>query len=133
MSHDYYLAQAEDAFAAAGGDVDNAGQLAAWAEAARSRPDMMRLGVIVAADGQLIAETIRLHVTVAISAVYVNRLLVDLPDPSDVRGTILDLAVGSIRRQLGQPVIHVPAWQVCTGAARRLVAARPAHRAEVGV
>jgi len=107
----------------AGGDPGNAGPLAAWAEDARLHRDWQRLGVIVAYDGTLIAETIRLNVLVGVSVVYVTDALVELPDPDDAEGTILDLACGAIRQQIGQPIIHVPAWQVCTGAARGVVSA----------
>lgn len=123
MSHKYFRAQADDMFAQAGGDPANAGPLAAWAETTRLHRDWQRLGVIVAYDGTLVAETIRLNVLPGVSVTYVVELLVELPNPSDVDGTILDLACGVIRNQVGQPVIHVPAWQVCTGAARRVVVA----------
>ena len=123
MSSEYFEAQARDVFMAAGGDPANSRPLATWAEDARANRDWRRLGVVVAQDGRLIAETIRLNVLVGVTVVYVTDVLVDLPDPGDVDGTILDLACGVIRNQIGQPVIHVPAWQVCTGAARRVVVA----------
>ena len=123
MSSEYFAAQAADVFMAAGGDPANSKPLAAWAEDARANRDWRRLGVIVAQDGRLIAETIRLNVLAGVSVTYVTDVLVDLPDPGDVDGTILDLACGAIRQQIGQPVIHVPAWQVCTGAARGVVCA----------
>ncbi|MEA5053324.1 MAG: hypothetical protein VB093_07775 [Propionicimonas sp.] len=123
MASEYFEAQAADVMATAGGDPANAGQLAAWAEDARLRRDWQRLGVIVAYDGTLVAETIRLNVLVGVSVVYVTDALVELPDPDDAEGTLLDLACGAIRQQIGQPIIHVPAWQVCTGAARGVVSA----------
>ena len=119
MSHKYFRAQADDMFAQAGGDPGNAGPLAAWAENTRLHRDWQRLGVIVAYDGTLVAETIRLNVLPGVSVTYVVELLVELSNPSDVDGTILDLACGVIRNQVGQPVIHVPAWQVCQGAKHR--------------
>ena len=123
MSSTYFEAQARDVFMAAGGDPANSRPLATWAEDARANRDWRRLGVVVAQDGRLIAETIRLNVLAGVSVVYVTDVLVGVPDPADIDGTILDLACGAIRQQIGQPVIHVPAWQVCTGAARGVVCA----------
>ena len=132
MSHKYFRAQADDMFAQAGGDPANAGPLAAWAENTRLHRDWQRLGVIVAYDGTLIAETVRLNIMVGITAVYVVDLLVELPDPEDVDGVLLDLAVASIRRQLGAPVIHVPAWSTCSGRSRGVVCAGVPRRQTAG-
>ena len=120
MSSEYFEAQARDVFMAAGGDPANSRPLATWAEDARANRDWRRLGVVVAQDGRLIAETIRLNV------------LVDLPDPGDVDGTILDLACGAIRQQIAMPVIHVPAWQVCSGRSRGIVRAGVPRRQTAG-
>ena len=132
MASEYFEAQAADVMATAGGDPANAGQLAAWAEDARLRRDWQRLGVIVAYDGTLVAETIRLNVLVGVTVVYVTDVLIDLPDPADIDGTILDLACGAIRQQIGQPVIHVPAWQVCSGRSRSIVRAGVPRRQTTG-
>ena len=132
MSSEYFAAQAADVFMAAGGDPANSKPLAAWAEDARANRDWRRLGVVVAQDGRLIAETIRLNVLVGVTVVYVTDVLIDLPDPGDVDGTILDLACGAIRQQIGQPVIHVPAWQVCSGRSRGVVSAGVPRRQTTG-
>ena len=83
MSSEYFEAQARDVMERAGGDPGNAGPLAAWAEDARLHRDWQRLGVIVAYDGTLIAETVRLNIMVGITSTYVVDLLVELPDPDD--------------------------------------------------
>ena len=132
MSSEYFEAQARDVMERAGGDPGNAGPLAAWAEDARLHRDWQRLGVIVAYDGTLIAETIRLNVLAGVTVVYVTDVLVDLPDPDDIDGTILDLACGAIRQQIGQPVIHVPAWQVGSGRSRGIVCAGVPRRQTAG-
>ena len=132
MSSEYFEAQARDVMERACGDPGNAGPLAAWAEDARLHRDWQRLGVIVAYDGTLVAETIRLNVLVGITATYVVDLLVELPDPDDVDGVLLDLAVASIRRQLGAPVIHVPAWSTCSGRSRGVVCAGVPRRQTAG-
>ena len=100
MSSEYFAAQAADVFMAAGGDPANSRPLATWAEDARANRDWRRLGVVVAQDGRLIAETIRLNVLAGVTAVYVTDVLIDLPDPDDIDGTILDLACGTIRQQI---------------------------------
>ena len=132
MSSEYFEAQARDVFMAAGGDPANSRPLATWAEDARANRDWRRLGVIVAQDGRLIAETIRLNVLAGVSVTYVTDVLVDLPDPGDVDGTILDLACGAIRQQIAMPVIHVPAWQVCSGRSRGVVCAGVPRRQTTG-
>lgn len=123
MNSAYFAAMAADVFAQAGGDPANSRPLAAWAEDARTNRDWRPLGVVVALDGRLIAETVRLRLLAGLTAVYVAEVLVDLPDAAEVDGTILDLACGVLRHQIGQPVIHVPAWQVCSGRARSIVCA----------
>nr|WP_300145453.1 hypothetical protein [Propionicimonas sp.] len=132
MSSEYFAAQAADVFMAAGGDPANSKPLAAWAEDARANRDWRRLGVVVAQDGRLIAETIRLNVLAGVTVTYVTDVLVDLPDPDDIDGTILDLACGAIRQQIAMPVIHVPAWQVCSGRSRGVVSAGVPRRQTTG-
>lgn len=132
MASKYFEAQAADVFGQAGGDPANSRPLATWAEDARVNRDWRRLGVIVAQDGTLIAETIRLNVLVGVSVTYVTDVLVDLPDPGDVDGTILDLACGAIRQQIAMPIIHVPAWQVCSGRSRGIVRAGVPRRQTTG-
>ena len=132
MSSEYFAAQARDVFMAAGGDPANSRPLATWAEDARANRDWRRLGVIVAQDGRLIAESVRLNVLAGVSVVYVVDLLVELPDPDDIDGTILDLACGAIRQQIAMPVIHVPAWQVCSGRSRGVVSAGVPRRQTTG-
>lgn len=83
MSRKYFRAQADDMFAQAGGDPANAGPLAAWAENTRLHRDWQRLGVIVAYDGTLVAETIRLNaLSPARARVMANAILMaaDLAD-----------------------------------------------------
>ena len=80
MSSEYFEAQARDVMERAGGDPGNAGPLAAWAEDARLRRDWQRLGVIVAYDGTLVAETIRLNVLAGVSVTLPSDSLKKLGD-----------------------------------------------------
>jgi hypothetical protein len=113
MTHPYFVDKAKALFTARSGDPDNAGALAAWAERVRPSNDS-RLGVLVALDGTLIAET--RHIPSAPStpgAAYVRVAL------GDVYGELVDrevgLATGQASTITGQPVIHVKFSEVCTG------------------
>ncbi|AYD89168.1 hypothetical protein D5R93_02245 [Actinomyces lilanjuaniae] len=85
--HPYFTARAEAWMRHAGGDPRDAADLARWAQTARMVGDPAR-GVVVAADGTLVAETRR------------------------SRG----LALGAIRQAVGQPVAHATYAEVCQGA-----------------
>ncbi|WP_336633620.1 MULTISPECIES: hypothetical protein [unclassified Microbacterium] len=99
MTHPYFVDKAREAFAAAGGDPDAAGPLAAWAEAARG--DRTLAGVIVALDGTIIAETTRSRGSAA-SATYVRDA-----KALGLLGSELGIALGQLTRSVGQPVVHI--------------------------
>ena len=110
MTHPYYIAKARAAFEAVGGDPANALPLAAWAENLHNHWDERRprlAGVIVAADGTILAETIHLQATNSTPGVtivaddYLEALGLD--DFSRELGH----AMSTCHRKLGQPVAHV--------------------------
>lgn len=107
--HAYFIDKAARAFAAAGGDPANSGQLAAWAE--ELRDDQTVHGVIVAADGEIMASTWR-------SADQVGAIYVDEAGRQrwNLRADELGLALARIRRESGKPCIHVTKSSVCLGA-----------------
>lgn len=102
-THPYYAEKARDVFGRAGGDPDNAGPLAEWAEQARALGDRAPHGVLVAEDGEILGETVRTRGHA--SAVYVD-------DAGSQRwglfGNEVGLARGQIARRLGGPVVHIP-------------------------
>lgn len=113
MAHPYFVAKARARFAELGGDPNNAGPLAEWAEEAKQIGDARR-GVIVADDGELVAETY---------------YCVDHPDRPkgsyvkqadarryDLVGNETSLATAQLRRILGKKVVHVTMAEVCRGA-----------------
>ena len=104
----YFTAKARAVFAEAGGNPDNSGKLAQWAQAAREIGDMNR-GVIVAEDGTIIAET--KHLGGWAAAHYVTELHGDwdLGHHNEV-----GMAMSALRKHVG-PTIHVRYWKVCTG------------------
>lgn len=106
----YFDAKAREAFAQAGGDPTVTAALSAWAETARDRDDVH--GVIVAEDGSIIAETVRRGRRSGVQAVYVS-------DPDGKLGLFGDevgIALGQIRRKIGQRVIHLTRTQLTKGA-----------------
>jgi hypothetical protein len=127
-THPYFTAKAREAFTKAGGNPDASDRLAEWAEALRNGPDFdSRVGVIVAEDGALLAETRHIPATGwSPGATYVEHLLVDESALDTSRTNALELrllsrlelglACGTLRRLTGQGVIHVTASQICTGA-----------------
>lgn len=105
----YFEAKAREAFANAGGDPALTGDLAAWAAAAKDRTDIA--GVIVAEDGQIVAETVRQGRREA-RATYVS-------DPDRKLGLFGDevgIALGQISRKIGKRVIHLTRAQLTMGA-----------------
>ena len=123
--HPYFTAKASQWMRCAGGDPAAAGALARWAQIAwyASRPNnyvyrMQWRGVIIAADGTLLAETRRYG--------RGPGLMVDHVDVADLKRltgagypTVVDMALGAIRRAVGQPVAHCKFSEVCVGAAPR--------------
>lgn len=111
ITNRYFVAQARDWMRRAGGDPACAGELARWAEIARLA-GMSDRGVIVAADGTLLAETWQ-------SRGRLTCRYVDTADLARLTGTwypnVLDMAMGAIRRAVGQGVAHASYWDVCTG------------------
>ena len=107
----YFVARARDWMRRVGGDPTRAGELARWAEIARLA-GMRGRGVIVAADGTLLAETWQ-------SRGRLTCRYVDTADLARLTGTwypnVLDMAMGAIRRAVGQGVAHASYWDVCTG------------------
>ncbi len=126
--HPYFVTKARAWMISAGGDPAKAGELARWAQiawyAARTAtgaPDHTHgfryRGVIIAEDGTLLAETRRCGRSRGLQADYV-----DLGDLKRLTGTdggphVVDMALGRIRRAVGQPVAHVRFSEVCEGRA----------------
>ena len=115
MTHEYFIAKAREVFARAGGDPANAGALAEWAEEAKKIGDAKR-GVIVAEDGQIIAAT-RYVAEPGIGASYVIKAD---SDRLGLFGNEVGLALGQIRQQVSQRVIHVTMPEVTRGAGARV-------------
>lgn len=105
--HPYFEAKARKVIQDAGGDPAVAGALAVWADRVRASGDDRR-GVIVAEDGEIIAETERRE-----NATYVTEA--DRQRLALINGNELGLARAELRRRLGKNLIHVRAWEVCTG------------------
>lgn len=123
-THPYFTDKARAVFAAAGADPGLSDTLAAWAEAFRAGPDYdSRVGVIVAEDGTILAETRHTPATGwSPGATYVTGIHAYLTGSAEwdsLVGREVGLACGSLRRLAGQDVIHVTASQVCMGAATR--------------
>lgn len=107
----YTLANARAVFARAGGDPDNAIALAEWGDEVLHTRDMS-IGVIVASDGRILADTKRQ--TGGVGASYVTTTY--LPDTADLIGTEVAVAAATLRRITGRHTLHVTYSQVCTGA-----------------
>lgn len=126
--HPYFVAKASEWMRRAGGDPARAGDLARWAQiawhagrSADGAPDhtggFRYRGVLIAEDGTLLAETRRCGRKRGPKADYV-----DLGDLRRLTGTdvgphVVDMALGRIRRAVGQPVAHVRFSEVCEGRA----------------
>jgi hypothetical protein len=109
MTHPYFTAKAQALFITKGGDPDNAGALAAWAEQAKANPTPGR-GVIVTEDGELIAETLN---NPRAWATYVA----DADAKRwDLWATELGMAMGTLTKASGKSVIHVRESDVTSGA-----------------
>lgn len=115
MTDGYFTAMAREVFSRAGGDPDNAGPLAEWAEEAKRIGDPKR-GVIVAEDGQLVAAT-RYVADPGISAWYVAK-----EDSAQLGlfGNEVGLATAQLHRILGKRVIHVTMPEVTRGTGVRV-------------
>ena len=105
----YFTAKAREIFADAGGDPDNSGPLAAWAEAARPSNDTTR-GVLVAADGTILGATERTRLAGATYMVEADAARWGMLAPE------VGIARATLRRITGQPVVHVTFSAVCLGA-----------------
>lgn len=114
MTHPYFVEQARARMHRAGGDPGHSAALAEWAEAAHAENDSRR-GVVVAEDGELIAETIRVvDERTGASATYV---VTEDAERWQLRPTEVGLALGALRRATGKRLIHVRMSEVCTGSA----------------
>ena len=117
--HPSFTARAAEWMRSAGGDPAAAGDLARWAQIAwhaampHNTCQLQRRGVIIAADGTLLAET---RSGGRGPGPMVSH--VDVADLKRLTGaaypTVVDMALGAIRRAVGQPVAHVRFSQVCT-------------------
>lgn len=117
MTHSYFVAKARARLAAAGGDPDNAGPLAEWAESAKSIGDARR-GVIVADNGELIAETLyhrggpgRPNASYVVEADAKRWGL---------HADETELATGELQRITGRRLVHVTMSEVCRGAGKHV-------------
>lgn len=110
MPHPYFVAKAAEVFLGAGIDAAACGPLADWAE--RHQPADNVHGVIVAEDGEIMAETFSVYPD---PGVYVDRAGVER---WQLRANVLDLAMAAIKRQSGKELMHIRRRVVCQGAAR---------------
>lgn len=108
--HPYFTDKARAVFTQAGGDPDNAGPLAAWAQAARPSNDRLR-GVIIAATGEILAQT--RHARDRVGASYITAVTHD--SDSHLINTVVDLGTAALTRRHGQ-ALHVTFSTVCLGA-----------------
>lgn len=117
MTHAYFVAKARARLAQAGGDPDHAGPLAEWAGEAKRIGDARR-GVIVAEDGELIAETLY-HPPTAGSpgATYVRP---DDTERYDLSPNEVGMAMGQLHQITGKRLIHVTMPEVCRGAGKHV-------------
>lgn len=110
MTHPYFVAKAAAVFLDAGLDPAASAQLAAWAEEHRTAEGVH--GVIVAVDGEIMAETFSAHPD---PGVYVDKAGVER---WQLGANVVDLATAAIKRQSGKDVMHVRRQAVCRGAAK---------------
>lgn len=111
-THPYPTPKAREVFAGAGGDPHAWAPLARWAQQTKASAAAARA---VAADGSLAAQIYR-HA----SATYVSA---DDAATRHLDAAEVALALGVLRRSLGQDVARARACQVICGAARRVEAA----------
>lgn len=111
--HGYYADKAAVALARAGGDSDVAGPLAAWAEAQARIGSDPSVGVLVAEDGLLLAETQHTSGPGEPGGSYVTKVLIS--DALMVKGVPVDLACADMRNLLGMGVTHVKISDVTHG------------------
>jgi hypothetical protein len=109
--HPYFTDKARDVFTKAGGDPDVTGPLARWAQDHKGKRGV---GVIVAEDGTLVAETRHVDATDSTpGATYVTR-----QDASRL-GMVwheVDLAMAELQHRTGRRHIHVKVSEVTQGA-----------------
>ena len=112
MTHGYFTTKAQAAFARAGGDPSCTADLATWAETAHANQDT-RSGVLVSESGVIAAHT-RTVVTPPEGPVahYISH---DDARRYDLMHTEVGMATPQIARTIGEPVVHIRYWQVCTG------------------
>lgn len=85
--------------------------LAKWAEEHKGEEEEVS-GVIVTRDGRIVAETFRVDDgVVGPGDTYVDRDSTDI----ELGGNRLDLALGAISHALGEPVCHIPIWDLTQG------------------
>ena len=128
MPAEFFDWKARQIIAAAHGDPDTAGPLAAWAEDVKTNrwDEAAGLGVLVAADGRLVAETRRgKPLPDRPNPAYVTKILD--PAVTGIERMVSDMAAADAHQQLGLPVILVTADQVCQGAGPKRSAMSPAQ------
>lgn len=113
--HGYFVDKARAVFAKAGGDPDNAGPLAEWAQRVRPGNDHW-LRVIVAETGEILAEA-RHSGNEWVGASYITWVRAE--SDRDLIGYEMDLARAAlVRRHLDQAIV-VTFSDVCLGAGPR--------------
>lgn len=127
MTHPYFIDQARRVFTRAKGDPDKAHELAAWAEKMRaafrdehgSASSFVLQGVIVAADGRILARTkASLGRTTTYYALGDDLRAHNAAEFAGTRGIVADLACSRLTFVTGQPTIHVTMSDVCFGASK---------------
>lgn len=131
MTHPYFTDQARQVFTRAKGNPDNADALAAWAEKMRvtyrdehndAGPFILQ-GVILAADGQVLARTKASLGRVTTYYALGDDLRVHDATEFAGKGLVVDLACSRLTYVTGQPTIHVTMSDVCFGAGKGKVGA----------
>jgi len=113
----YHRARAKALMVRSGGETTNISPLALWAEKVVDQ-GRVRVGVVVARSGRLIAETFTVPSGPGTcGGVYVTKLLVPFRDstPSRVIGSEVGITIGTLATIAGEPVIVVKDWEVCRG------------------
>lgn len=111
--HPFFTKKARAAFAAAGGDPDRCGDLARWAQDAKTR-GVVHEGVIIGQSGTIYAGTLW-DIDAPMGVTHVRA---DDAKALGLTATELSLALAGIERRVGEPVIHIPASDVTSGAAQ---------------
>ena len=142
MTHPYFVDKARELFTSLGLDPENSGALASWAEAAKTSGDVGGRGIIVSADGSLLAETRQQSYSGGVEFEEWNETVIGkkpaaVVDPSHRDGrywvvpeavrkhrlslgtTDSDAGVRQLRLLTGQECRHVRASDVCLGSSRR--------------